>query len=70
MERYLYAYLLVKCVNSGVMAKMLDCGLEVSDFELQSRYYVHFQTQLEKVWTLFFPAMVQIVSLQFFFGIE
>ena len=27
-----------------VMAKVLDCGLEVSGFELQSRHYVYFQT--------------------------
>ena len=27
-----------------VMAKVMDCGLEVCEFELQSRFYVHFQT--------------------------
>ena len=26
------------------MAKVLDCGLEVHEFELQLRYYVHFRT--------------------------
>ena len=26
------------------MAKFLDCDPIVSEFELQSRYYVHFQT--------------------------
>ena len=26
------------------MAKVLDCDLKVSDFELQSCYYIHFQT--------------------------
>ena len=26
------------------MAKVLDCDIVVSDFELQSRYYVHYQT--------------------------
>ena len=26
------------------MAKVLDCGLDVSEFELQSQYYVHFRT--------------------------
>ena len=26
------------------MAKELDCDLEVSEFELQSQYYVHFRT--------------------------
>ena len=25
------------------MAEVLDCGLEVSEFERQSCYYVHFQ---------------------------
>ena len=28
----------------GVMAKVLDYDLEVSEFELQSRYYVDFRT--------------------------
>ena len=27
----------------GVMVKALDCGIVVSEFVLQSRYYVHFQ---------------------------
>ena len=31
-------------VGSCVMAKALDCRFEVSEFELQSRYYIHFQT--------------------------
>ena len=26
------------------MANVQDCGLELSEFELQSRYYVHFQS--------------------------
>ena len=26
----------------GVVAKALDCRIVVSEFELQSRYYVHF----------------------------
>ena len=28
----------------GVMAKVLDCEIVVSEFELQSVYYVHFWT--------------------------
>ena len=28
----------------GVMVKSLDCRIVVSEFELQSRYYVHFWT--------------------------
>ena len=33
----------------GVVANMLDYDIVVSDFELQSRYYVHFRTNtLEK----------------------
>ena len=27
----------------GVMAKVLDCGLEVSEFELESIYFVYFR---------------------------
>ena len=27
-----------------MIAKLLDCGLEVSEFELQLSYYVYFQT--------------------------
>ena len=28
----------------GVVANMLDCDIVVSEFELQSRYYVHLRT--------------------------
>ena len=28
----------------GVMVKATDCGIVVSEFELQSRSYVHFRT--------------------------
>ena len=28
---------------SGVMVKAMDCGIVVREFELQSRYYVHFR---------------------------
>ena len=27
-----------------VMVKAMDCGIVISEFELQSRYYVHFRT--------------------------
>ena len=30
--------------NRGVVAKVLECDLEVSKFEPQSHYYVHFRT--------------------------
>ena len=30
----------------GVMVKAMDYGIAVSEFELQSRYYVHFRTPL------------------------
>ena len=36
----------------GVVANVLDCDFAVTEFELQSRNYVHFWTK-EKVWTLF-----------------
>ena len=28
----------------GVMVKAMDCGVVVSEFKHQSRYYVHFRT--------------------------
>ena len=28
----------------GVMVKAIDCGIVVSEFVLQSRYYAHFRT--------------------------
>ena len=40
---------LVRVCPRGVMVKVLDCEIVVSEFELQSRYYVHFRTNtLEK----------------------
>ena len=38
---YLSIYLGRPCV---VVAKVLYCGLEVREFELQTSYYVHFRT--------------------------
>ena len=36
----------------GVMVKAMDCGIVVSEFILQSRYYVHFRANTQgKVWT-------------------
>ena len=58
------------------MARLLDCSLEVNVFELQSRYYIHFQTNTlgKGVNYLIPPALAYIVSLLFFdkddFGIE
>ena len=43
----------------GVMVKALDCGIVVSEFELQSRYYVHFRTNtLGKVMSPLIPRAV------------
>ena len=49
------AYFLLR----GVMVKALDCGIVVSEFEFQSRYYVHFRTNtIGKVMNpLILPAM-------------
>ena len=59
------------------MGKVLNCNLEVSEFELPSRYYVYFQTNTfwERHWTsLILLAMGLVVSLLFFnkdgFGIK
>ena len=39
---YIFTYTSTFC--GGVMVKALDCGIVVRKFELQSSYYVHFQT--------------------------
>ena len=33
-------------LSHGIMAKMLDCNLRVSEFKLQLCYYVYFQTKV------------------------
>ena len=52
------------------MAKLLGCVLEVSEFELQSRYYVHFRIDtLDKGMNLLIlPSMRYSVSLLFLRG--
>ena len=58
------------------MAIVMDCGLVVSEFELQSCYYVHFRTNtFGKGMNFFVPqAMGWTVSVRFFnkddFGIK
>ena len=60
----------------SVMVKAMDCGIVISEFELQSRYYVHFRknTLGKGMNTLILPAKVWIIPLLFFkknsFGIE
>ena len=50
------------------MAKAMDCGIVVSEFLLQSRYYDHFRanTHGKGMNPLILPAMGKIVSLLFF----
>ena len=38
----------------GIMVKAMDCGIVVSEFELQSCYYVHFRAGMDP---LILPAM-------------
>ena len=44
---------------SGVMVKVMDCGIVVRKFVLQSRYYVHFPTNTPRkgMNPLILPAM-------------
>ena len=52
------------------MAKVLVCGLSVTEFELQSNYYIHLRTNtLEKGMNLFIPlpAMYKMISVLFFY---
>ena len=41
---YLYIYIYIYVCVCGVMAKVMVYGLDVSDFEQPSHYYVHFRT--------------------------
>ena len=62
--------------SHDILAKMVDCGFEVIEFELQSSNYIHFQTNINENGSerRYPPAMSQIVSLLFFnknsFGIQ
>ena len=43
----------------GVVANVLDCDIIVSEFEIQSRYYVHFQINtLRKGMNLLIPRAI------------
>ena len=52
----------------GVMVKAMDCRIVVREFELQSRYYVHFRANTlgRGMKPLILPAMGEIVPLLFF----
>ena len=52
----------------GVMAKAMDCEIVISDFVLQSRYYVYFQANTlgKGMNPIILPAMGFIASLPFF----
>ena len=58
------------------MVKAMDCGIVVSEFVLQSCYYVHFRANTlgKGMNPLILPAMGKIVPLLFFkeniFGIK
>ena len=66
----MFAYTTWTLTKLGVVGKVLDSGREVSEFELQSRYYVHYRTNtLEKGMKPFIPrpAIGYMISLLFFF---
>ena len=52
----------------GEMVKAMDCGIVVSEFVLQLRYYVHFRanTLVKGINHLILLAMGQIIPLLFF----
>ena len=61
--------LLVLGSPHGVMAKLLDCSLEVSEFKLQLPSYVYFWTYtfIKGMNSLIPPVLGWIVSLVFFY---
>ena len=52
----------------GVINKVLDCDLEVSEFELKSYCYLLFRTDIlgKDMKPLILPAVGSIVSVQYF----
>ena len=44
MELSKYINLIIRVCPHGIMVKAMDCGIVVSEFELQSCYYTHFRT--------------------------
>ena len=72
MDQTTIAFALLEITNGwyphSLMVKVIDCGMLVSEFELQLRYYLHFQTNtLEKGMNrLTLLAMGYIVPLLFF----
>ena len=56
-------------ITGGLMAKVLDCGLEESNFELQLHYYIHFWANSlgKDMKLLILPVIGSIVSLLFFY---
>ena len=51
------------------MVKAMDCGIVISEFVLQSRYYIRFRANTfgKGMNPLILQAMGQIVSLLFFY---
>ena len=73
---YSHKHYIYKGCPRGVMVKAMDCGIVVSEFVLQSRYYVHFRANTlgKGMNPLILPSLGQIVPLLFFsengFGIK
>ena len=62
------AFKILRGCPHSVMVKALDCGIIVSEVELQSYYYVHFQanTLRKGMNPLILPAMGLVVPQLFF----
>ena len=51
-----YAYTTLLQCPHGIVDNMLKCGIIVSEFKLQSGYYIYFQINtIEKEWTSLSP---------------
>ena len=44
LSLYIYIYIYIQGGPWGIMANVMDCGLKISEFELQLCYYIHFQS--------------------------
>ena len=65
-----YQFVWVRRCPRGVMVKVMDCGIVVSEFVLQSRFYFHFHLQADTLGKdmdfLILPDLGWIGSLLFF----
>ena len=75
MISFYFALSSIELEHHGVMVKMLQYGIVESEFELQSSYYIHFQTNTLKkgmnlLILLTMSLIVPLLFLKYGFGVK